>query len=216
MLKKNLRHIVEMTDHKTAFTKVYETCAWGDNKDDGYKGSSGEGSSVEYNIGTYIPFIRAFFKIKDIKSVVDAGCGDWRCGPFIYKDDVKYTGVDAYEPLITRNSECWSQHTWLHLNVFADRSELPSADVLILKDVIQHWTTEEIYTFLDDITTSKKYKYVLITNCCMQSKDDDDIPDHCIDTYRFRPLTATMLPLKKYSPEILTKYRTKEVSLITL
>lgn len=204
-----------VADHKEAFTKVYETCAWGDNKEREYKGSSGEGSSIEYNLTSYIPFIRAFFKIKGIKSVVDVGCGDWRCGDLIYRQDpIDYTGVDAYEALIKRNSETWKQHKWMCLDGFKERASLPSADLLILKDVIQHWKTAEIYEFLDDITTSKKFKYILIVNCCFQRYDNEDIPTHCIETYRFRPLSANYLPLKKYDAKILTNYRTKEICLI--
>lgn len=204
-----------MTDHIKAFTKVYEECHWGDNKSEEYKGSSGDGSSIEYNLGTYIPFIRAFFKTRNINSVVDVGCGDWRCGELIYRNlHIDYTGVDAYEALIERHKKQWAQHTWLHLNGYADRAQLPEADVLLLKDVIQHWTTAEIYTFLDDITASKKYKYILIINCCSQKTDNEDIDKSCMDTYRFRPLSANKLPLKKYKPEILTIYKSKEVSVI--
>lgn len=194
---------------------MYETCAWGDNKEEGYKGSSGEGSSIEYNMATYIPFLRAFFKVKGIESVVDVGCGDWRCGELIYRSDaIKYTGVDAYEALIKRNSERWSQHKWMCMDGYKERANLPSADLLILKDVIQHWTTAEIYEFLDDITISKKFKYILIVNCCFQKHDDQDIGEHCINTYRFRPLSAQFLPLKKYKPEIISRYHTKEISVI--
>lgn len=204
-----------MTDHKTAFTNVYETCAWGDNKDSGYKGSSGEGSSIQYNIATYIPFLRAFLSLKEIKSVVDIGCGDWRCGDLIYRESaIHYTGADAYEALIKRNSEQWPQHKWICMDGLKERDKLPSADLLILKDVIQHWTTAEIYEFLDDVSTSKKFKYILIVNCCYQKADDEEIPAHCIGTYRFRPLSANFLPLKKYEAKILTKYHTKEVCLI--
>jgi hypothetical protein len=206
---------IEMTDHIQSFTKVYETCAWGDNKSSEYKGSSGEGSSIEYNLGTYIPFIRAFFKTRNIESVVDVGCGDWRCGELIYRNlGINYTGVDAYETLIERHKKQWEKHTWLHLNGYADRAQLPEADVLLLKDVIQHWTTAEIYTFLDDVIASKKYKYIMLINCCFQKTDDEDIGAHCIDTYRFRPLSSTKLPLKKYNPQVLTRYHTKEVCLI--
>jgi len=204
-----------MTDHKEAFTRVYETCAWGDNKEVGYKGSSGEGSSIQYNMATYIPFLRAFFKVKGIKSVVDVGCGDWRCGDLIYRQDpIDYTGVDAYDALIKRNAETWKQHKWICMDGFKERANLPSADLLILKDVIQHWKTAEIYEFLDDITTSKKFKYILLVNCCYQKADDEDIPAHCFDTYRFRPLSADYLPLKKYGATILTKYHTKEACVI--
>jgi hypothetical protein len=100
------------------------------------------------------------------------------------------------------------------MDFFNKREEIPAADLLILKDVIQHWKTQEIYEFLDYITTSKKFKHILIVNCCNQTIDDFDIPPQIEDTYRWRPLAASHLPLRKYSPEVLFKYDTKEVSVI--
>ena len=43
-----------MADHTQLFTEVYETSTWGTNNDNEYKGSSGGGSAVEYNINSYI------------------------------------------------------------------------------------------------------------------------------------------------------------------
>ena len=68
------------------FTEIYEISWWGDNKNPEYKGSSGGGSDVEYNINTYVPFLKKFITENNIKSVIDLGCGDFRCGPFIYND----------------------------------------------------------------------------------------------------------------------------------
>ena len=44
------------------FTNVYETKTWGDNQHTEYSGGSGEGSSVFFNIDTYIPFLKKLIK----------------------------------------------------------------------------------------------------------------------------------------------------------
>jgi len=63
---------------------------------------------------------------------------------------------------------------------------------------------------LDYFVENKKFKYILICNCCYQSHDNDDI-----ETGGFRPLRCDFLPLKKYNPIKLFNYgRTKEVSII--
>ena len=197
------------------FTSIYENKHWGDNEAEQYAGSSGTGSSVEANLLTYAPFLRAFIKLNNIKSVVDCGCGDWRCGPVFYNNlPITYTGIDAYDKLIEAHKVVHSQHTWMCMDFFGKKEEIPSADLLILKDVIQHWKTAEIYEFLDHITASKKFKYILIVNCCNQTIDDYDIPKIIEDTYRWRPLSANYFPLKKYKPDILFKFNTKEVSVI--
>jgi len=78
-----------------------------------------------------------------------------------------------------------------------------------LKDVIQHWSLENIYNFLDYLVESKKCKYILICNCCRQKQDDTDIINGS-----FRNLSCDYFPLKKYNPKKLYNYHTKEVSVI--
>ena len=209
---------MSVADHTKLFTEVYETLIWGTNYDDEYKGSSGPGSAIDYNINTYIPFLQDFIKTHDIKSVVDIGCGDWRCGEIIYKDlDVAYHGIDVYDALVKRNARKWPQHKWSQIDVVKNKEDVPSGDLLVLKDIIQHWCTAEIYSFLDHVVDNKKFKYILITNCDFQTRDDEDFNyETAISAIRMRGISAKFLPLKKYSAEILYNYSTKEVSLITL
>jgi hypothetical protein len=76
-----------------------------------------------------------------------------------------------------------------------------------------HWSLDKIYTFLDYIIESNKFKYILIINDSSQKEDNTDINDG-----EFRPLSANFYPLKKYNPVIIYKYQpcNKEVSLITI
>jgi hypothetical protein len=204
-----------MANHVDEFTNIYETCAWGYNNNPHYKGSSGAGSSIELNAKTYVPFLRKFIKENNIKSIVDIGCGDWRCGQLIYMGlNVEYTGIDVYEPLIKYNESQWPHYNWLCMNVQKERADLPVGDLLVIKDVIQHWYLPEITEFMDYITTCDKYKYILITNCSHQYADNLEIFPN--DISRFRPLTVNFLPLKKYGGKIVYTFDRKEVSLITL
>ena len=83
------------------FTYIYERNIWGNNQKTEYSGSSGEGSSVEFNKEHYIPTVQEFITNNNIKTVADLGCGDFRCGPLIYdKLDVTYTGYDVYNKII--------------------------------------------------------------------------------------------------------------------
>ena len=196
------------------FTHIYETSIWGSNNNDGYNGSSGGGSDIDYNKNTYVPFVKDFITNMKIKSIVDLGCGDFRCGPLIYDDlDVIYTGYDAYNKIIKHNSKkhALPKYTFTHLDFCNKKEEIINGDLCILKDVIQHWSLENIYSFLDYIIENKKFKYILITNCCHQRQDNTNI-----QTGDFRPLSIDYLPLKKYGGIKLYKYHTKEVSLILI
>jgi len=137
---------------------------------------------------------------------VDLGCGDFKCGKYIYDDlNIKYYGYDTYNKIIDhhKKSEYDDRYTFIHLDFFGNKEQLVPADLCILKDVLQHWELNDIYTFLDYLTETKKYKYILICNCDQQYKDNTTIS------------TANFFPLKKYNPVIIYTYHTKKVSLIS-
>jgi hypothetical protein len=196
------------------FTNIYEKCAWGDDGHPHYRGSSGGGSEIPYNANTYIPVLKNFIKDKAIKTVVDLGCGDFRCGPLIYNDlDITYTGYDAYNGVVQYNQSILSapKYTFINMDFCNRKEEIVGADVCILKDVLQHWSLKSIYEFLDYLVTTKRFKYILITNCAHQSTDNTDIEDG-----KFRPLNTNYLPLKKYGAVEIYRYDTKQVSVVTI
>lgn len=196
------------------FTKKYENKSWGDNTISDYSGSSGPGSTIHYNKDTYVPFLKKFITDMNIQTIVDLGCGDFRCGKLIYDTlDILYTGYDIYKKVIDYNSKHHSvpKYSFTHLDFCNNKEAIISGDLCILKDVLQHWSLETIYTFLDYLVESKKFTYILICNCCDQIKDDTDI-----QTGDCRPLRCDYFPLKKYKPVNLYKYHTKEVSIITV
>jgi SAM-dependent methyltransferase len=201
--------------HIDIFSRKYETCEWGTNKNTGYSGSSGSGSDVDVNKDTYVPFLRNLLTGSNITSVADLGCGDFRVGPLIYGDlsAVSYAGYDAYKGVIEyhREQHKGRSHRWTftHLDIYNRREDILSADMCILKDVLQHWTRDEIVVMMDYLVGCGKFKYILICNCCGQRSDDFN------NSRRSAPLSARYMPLAKYNPVILYRYSSKEVSLIT-
>ena len=157
------------------FTNIYESRRWGNNKNNNYSGSSGSGSSVEYN-KNYIEIVKKIIKDYEINNIVDLGCGDFRIGRLLYDDiNVLYTGYDVYKKIIDYHKSQYSdpKYTFKHLDFYKYKEQIIEGDMCILKDVIQHWTTEEIYIFMDYLIESKKFKYILLVNCCNQKKNED-------------------------------------------
>jgi hypothetical protein len=192
------------------FTSIYESKVWGDNGRTEYSGSSGTGSKLEKNLDYYIPYMRSFIKEHGIQSVADLGCGDFLCGPTLYKDlGVAYTGYDAYEKVVVSNTKEYPDFRFKHLDFTRSLDAVEPADLCILKDVLQHLLLADIYAFLDALVASKKFKYILISNCSHQKQDDPELPS-CF----CRDLSADFFPLKKYGARVLLRYRTKELSLI--
>jgi len=202
---------------ETVFTTIYENKSWGDNQNANYKGSSGPGSSLIYNQKSYVPLLQHLIKVKKIKSVVDLGCGDFLCGPAIYNSlAVSYVGYDTYKKIVDYNTQQHEQsarkYSFVHLDFYAKKEEIVGGDLCILKDVLMHWPLKEIYTFLDYLVTSKKFKYILICNCCDQRRDNPDI-----EIGSWRALSRDFLPLRRYNPKKLFTFQSnnkKEVSII--
>jgi hypothetical protein len=196
------------------FTSVYENSVWGNNMSDEYKGSSGPGSTISFNIDTYIPFLKTFITDNNIKTVVDLGCGDFICGNLIYDDlDIQYTGYDGYKKIVDYHASInpIPKFTFIHLDFCFNKQDIVGGDLCILKDVIQHWSLENIYSFFDYVIENKKFKYILICNCCHQTCDNSDISNG-----DFRHLSSDFLPLKKYNAVKKYNYHSKEVSIIEI
>jgi GR25 family glycosyltransferase involved in LPS biosynthesis len=209
---KNLdRNIYNMEE---VFTNVYENKVWGNNNNTKYSGSSGIGSSLDYNKNTYVPFLIEFINNNNIKNIVDLGCGDFLCGKLIYdKLDILYTGYDIYKKIIEYNSEQYSlpKYSFINLDFCNKKENIINGDICILKDVIQHWSLDNIYTFLDYLVENKKFKYILICNCSYQTCDNTDIQNG-----DFRPLSCLFFPLKKYNSKKIYNYDSKEISVIEI
>jgi hypothetical protein len=71
--------------------RIYADGAWG--KDGAGKGTSGTGSTLEIT-REYRAYVEDFLKKHSVKSVVDAGCGDWTFSSAIDWGDASYLGVD--------------------------------------------------------------------------------------------------------------------------
>ena len=182
------------------FTNIYENKSWGDGEF-----NSGSGSEILPNKDTYIPFLKKFILDNSIKSVIDLGCGNFKCGPLLYDDlDITYTGYDTYKKLIEHKSNEYSlsKCKFIHLDFFSFKEQIIGGDLCILKDVLQHWSLDYIYNFLDYLVESKKFKYILLCNCRLQSNDNVNI-----ETGDFHFLSCDYLPLKKYNVKKLYNFR---------
>ncbi len=122
---------------------------------------SGDGSLL-INTKGYVAFIQDFLAKNKIKSVVDMGCGDWQFSKTIDWSGIDYRGYDVVPSVIENNKRLYSAaNVSFHL-YSGDPKDLPAADLLIAKDVLQHLPNETISAFLPCLA---KYKYALLTNC---------------------------------------------------
>lgn len=97
----------------------------------------------------------------EIKSVLDAACGD-----FYYMEDVdltgiNYIGIDFVADQILVNKAKYSNRDFRVLNMVADT--MPTADLVISRDTLIHISNTNIKRFLQSCIDSGS-KYLLTTN----------------------------------------------------
>ena len=145
-------------DKPDIFTKIYSNQVWGKNSKG--RGHSGGGSTLEATI-TYRQFLQDFLEEYNVKSVVDVRCGDWEFSKTISWEGINYTGYDVVPFVIKNNIKMYGSDSIRFICEDAVSVQLPSADLLICKDVLQHISNEDITLFISQLS---KFKYCLITN----------------------------------------------------
>jgi 2-polyprenyl-3-methyl-5-hydroxy-6-metoxy-1,4-benzoquinol methylase len=161
------------------FSKIY--------KEDLWHGGSGAGSKLE-NIKEYVDILQKYIDKPEVKTVLDLGCGDWQFSKFLDLSSVSYLGVDVVESVIESNSTSYSASNIKFISRDITTYEVPKADLIICKDVLQHLSNKDVVTILVKIITSSKFS--LITN----DFNPDNTENKDIDNGNYRCLDLTLSP----------------------
>jgi len=143
---------------KDVMNQIYDMHLWGGNEFDFY---SGDGSHNPKIINPYIDAVIGFIESFNAPLVMcDLGCGDFNIGKHLVKYTKRYIAVDIVEALIKRNKKVFKAgHLEFHcLNIVKDN--LPSADCIILRQVLQHLSNVEIQRIVEKLAN---YNYVILT-----------------------------------------------------
>lgn len=161
------------------FSNIYKTKFWGV--------GSGMGSYKECT-KEYLIFLYKFIMHNKIKRIIDFGCGDWQmlCH-FNFSSDMYYYGYDVVKELVVRNNYTYkkSNINFYYLNNIEEKIE--DGDLIMTKDVLQHWENKYVKYYLNNILT--KYKYGIIVNDYKNNTINQDIK-----TGKTRPLNLELHP----------------------
>lgn len=141
------------------FSRIYEKEEWG---------GSGPGSGSYFTI-EYRAFLQRFMALNRVRSIVDIGCGDWQFSRFLDLDGVSYIGFDVVQVIVDRNRARYSAGNIRFELMPDDVDVLPGADLLIVKDVMQHLPNHIIELYLKRLVP--RYKWALITNSYQKEKN---------------------------------------------
>lgn len=133
------------------FAEIYEKNIWGF--------GSGHGSLPSVT-KAYRDLVERFIRENHIRTVVDFGCGDWQFSRLMDWQGSDYLGLDIVPSIIEANRERYARKG-VRFELYDGKA--PEADLLLVKDVLQHWPTKDVADFIAD--TLPRFRYALITNC---------------------------------------------------
>jgi len=143
---------------KAVMQQIYEQHLWGGKDFDFY---SGEGSHCTEIVQPYLDVVISFLNSQNNSlTVCDLGCGDFNIGKHLVKHTKYYTAIDIVESLIERNKTLFKAKNLEFQCLDIAKEELPKADCIILRQVLQHLSNNEIKSITKKLTN---YKYIILT-----------------------------------------------------
>jgi hypothetical protein len=163
-----------------AFNEVYRKGMWQQGRS--LSGVGSEGILAE----RYIAFVRDYIKEHRVETIVDAGCGDFNVGSRLCRDVTKCTALDVSPFIIDANQKRYGDISNVSFHV-ADllTTTVPAADLVLIRQVLQHLTNEQIERILNNLDSST-CRSVLITEAVTDPSSDAnanlDLRSHSVRT----------------------------------
>jgi hypothetical protein len=176
------------------FGHIYRHRLW----DDG-ESLSGPGSGLARTEALRAD-LAALVRQLGIRSLLDAGCGDFHWMQAAHLGVDHYIGVDVVRDLV----DCNRQHhaapgrSFVHLNVIRD--PLPRVDLILCRDVLPHLSFADIAEAIANFKRSRSTW--LLTNTFVNRQMNDDIR-----TGEWRTLNLELLPFSFPAPAIVLDER---------
>ena len=163
---------------KDIFTMIYQEELW-----KGSESVSGYGSGIKYTENLQKTIIEIVNNFK-IVSILDLACGDFNWMRYVVdKIPSSYLGVDIVNSLIEKNKLKYENDKVKFTTLDVVNDEIPSANLVICRDVLFHLPNEDILRIINKIVDSPS-KYLLITNHIAMETDSFENID--ISTGDFR------------------------------
>ena len=139
------------------------------------KSRSGPGSNLRYT-SDMSRELKKFFIEKNIKTILDIGCGDFIWMNLLlneYRTYDKYLGLDIVEELIINNNKKYSNNKISFKTFDLVKDKIPNGfDIILVRDVFIHLKNEQIVIFLD-ILKNFNVKFFGVTSTPSLEKNND-------------------------------------------
>jgi len=105
--------------------------------------------------------VTAFLKAHNNNLIVcDLGCGDFNIGKHLTNYTEQYVAIDIVENLIKRNKKLFKEDRLEFHCLDIAEDEIPPADCIILRQVLQHLSNAEIQKIVIKMAV---FKYIILT-----------------------------------------------------
>ncbi len=186
---KNKSKFRDMDPHDV-FTEIYKSNHWQSSES-----ISGTGSELKQT-ETLINDLNKLFKDKNITTVLDLPCGDFKWMQKVNLSTINYIGGDIVEALVENNIKQYKDYgnlTFKVINLIAD--PLPVCDIIIVRDCLVHLSYKDINSAIENIKSSG-CKYLLTTTFTKKNLNHD------IATGEWRPINLQQKPFSFPAPEL--------------
>jgi hypothetical protein len=147
----------KLRTREQVFSKAYSTRVWGSNES--YSGRGSELGATE-SLRLYLPRI---FERLNVKTFLDAPCGDWNWMHRVDLSKVKYIGADIVPDVIKRNQESYRRCNVDFIVADLTKDKLPRSDLILCRDCWVHLSFEDIADILENFRQSGA-QYLLVSN----------------------------------------------------
>jgi hypothetical protein len=165
-----------------AFDEVYRKGMW--KQGDAYSGLGSEGWMAE----SYVELVREYASKHNLRTAVDAGCGDFSVGSRLAPSFDQYMAFDASPVIININKQRYASLAQGNVSfAVADMTttNFPRADLILIRQVLQHLTNNQIERILQNLEASD-WRRALITEDVHDPRDNQvanlDLPSHTVRT----------------------------------
>jgi hypothetical protein len=182
---------------KHTFTNIYKKNTWASSES-----VSGTGSSISQT-KTIIQELPKLIEQFNIKSLVDAPCGDLNWMKEIYRIVESYIGIDIVEEIIEQNKKKFQTDHVQFLTLDITKDPLPKSDVILCRDCLVHFSFSDIFLALNNFKASGS-KYLLTTTFT------DRMCNAEIKTGGWRPLNLEIEPVYFPKPQFVINEKCTE------
>jgi hypothetical protein len=137
------------------FSEIYANGRWGSGRVFD-SGSGSHGDAAKH----YAAYIRMLLRAMNVRMAVDIGCGDFSVAAQFVGGLETYCGIDIVPDLVTRNQSVFGRAGVTFAALDASRDDLPTADVCLIRQVLQHLSNDQIG---DVLNRCRAYPLVVVT-----------------------------------------------------